>query len=151
MRLRSSSSRCRSRWSGLLPAGPTTATRPFYADARFANRRQSSATAVAASRRTTSITIGSAFAGGVVYDAEGRSPSYRCFPFLIPITACWHAVRHCCDASWSTVRGRMRRRSSRMLTAYLILPLCGAGRKTWTNPNRSTLLSARRLRGRLGG
>jgi hypothetical protein len=151
VRLRSSLSPCRSRWSGLLPAGPKTATRTSYADARFANRTRSSATAVAASSRTMSIMIGSGSVGAAVSDAEGHLPSCQCFLFLTRITACWRAARHCCGALWSTVHGRKRRRSSRMLIAYRIPPLCVAGRKGWTSHNRFIPLPARRLRERLSG
>lgn len=151
MRLRSSLSQCRSRWSGLLPAGPRTATRSSYADARFANRTRSSATVDAASRRTMSITIGSEFAGAAVSVAEGPSPFCRCFLCPTRTTACWRAARRCCGALWSAVRGRRPRRSSRMLTASRIPLRCAAGLKAWTSLNRSILLSARRLRERLSG
>ena len=151
MRLRSSLSQCRSRWSGLLPAGPKTWTRSSYADARFVNRIRLLAMGDGASRRTMSITIGSGFAGAAVSDAEGRSPFCRCFLCPTRITACWRAARHCCVALWSTVRGRKRRRSSGMLTAYRIPLLCAAGRKVWTSHSRPCLFSARRLRERLSG
>jgi hypothetical protein len=52
---------------------------------------------------------------------------------------------------WSTVRGRRRRRSSRMLIAYPIPLLCAAGYKVWTHHRRPCLFSARRLRERLTG
>ena len=92
VRLRSSLSQCRSRWSGLLPAGPKTATRSCYADARFVIGIRSLVTAVAASRRTMSIMTGSGFAGAAAYDAEGPSLSYRRFLFLTRITACWRGT-----------------------------------------------------------
>ena len=151
MRLRSSLSQCRSRWSGSLSAGPKTRTRLFYADARFVNRIRLLVMGDGASRRTTSITIGSGFAGAAVSDAE--RPSRFCRHFLCPIriTACWHAARHCCVALWSTVRGRRRRPSSGMLTAYRIPLLCAAGRKVWMSHSRPCLSSARRLRERLSG
>ena len=151
MRLRSSLSQCRSRWSGLLSAGPKTRTKLFYADARFANRIRLLAMGDGASRRTTSITIGSGFAEAAVPDAERPSRFCRYFRYPIRITACWHAARHCCVALWSTVRGRRRRRSSRMLTAYPILLLCAAGLKVWTSHSRPCLFFVRRLRERLSG
>jgi len=151
VRLRSSLSQCRSRWSGSLPAGPKTRTRLFYADARFANRIRLLAMGDGASRRTTSITIGSGFAGAAVSDAERPLRFYQCFLCPIRITACWRAARHCCVALWSTVRGRRRRRSSRMLTAYPILLLCAAGLKVWTSHSRPCLFFVRRLRERLSG
>jgi hypothetical protein len=151
VRLRSSSSQCRFRWSGLLPAGPTTATRSSYADARFVNRMRLLVMVDGANRRTMSITIGSGFAVAAVSVAEGRSPFCRCSLFPTRITACWRAVRHCCVALWSTARGRRRRRSSKMLTAYRIPRLCAAGRKVWTSHGRPCLFSARRLREWPGG
>ena len=151
MRLRSSLSQCRSRWSGLLSAGPKTRTRLFYADARFANRIRLLAMGDGASRRTTSIMIGSGFAGAAVSDAEEPSPFCRYFLCPIRITACWRAARHCCVALWSTVRGRRRRRSSGMLIAYRMPLLCAAGRKVRTSHSRPCLFSAKRLRERLNG
>jgi hypothetical protein len=82
VRKRSSLSQCRSRWSGLLPAGPRTATRSSYADARSANRKRSSDTAVAASRHTMNITTGSEFVAADAPSAARRSPFSRCFLFL---------------------------------------------------------------------
>ena len=76
-----------------------------------------------------SITIGLGFAGAAVSDAEGPLPFCRCFLSPTRITACWRAARHCCVALRSTVRGRRRYRSSRILTAYPIPLLCAAGRK----------------------
>jgi hypothetical protein len=70
VRLRSSLSQCRSRWSGLLPAGPKTRTRSSYAGARFANRIRLLVMAGGANRRTTRITIGSGFAAAVAEAAE---------------------------------------------------------------------------------
>lgn len=151
MRLRSSLSQCRSRWSGLLSAGPKTRTKLFYADARFANRIRLLAMGDGASRRTTSITIGSGFAEAAVPDAERPSRFCRYFRYPIRITACWHAARHCCVALWSTVRGRRRGPSSGMLTVYRIPLLCAAGRKVWTSHSRPFLSSARRLREWLSG
>ena len=129
VRLRSSLSQYRSRWSGLLPAGPKTRTKSFYADARFANRIRLLVMVDGASRHTTSITTGSGFAGAAVSVAEGRSPFFRCFLCPTRISAFWRAARHCCVALWSTVRGRRRRQSSRMLTAHPIPLLCAAGSK----------------------
>lgn len=144
-------SQCRSRWSGLLPAGPKTRTRSSYADARFVNKIRLLVMVDGASRRTMSITIGSGFAGAAVSDAE--RPLRFCRYFLCPtrITACWRAARHCCVALWSIVRGRRRRRSSGMLTAYRIPLLCAAGCKVWTSHSRPCLFSARWLRERLSG
>ena len=144
-------SQCRSRWSGLLPAGPKTRTRSSYADARFVNRIRLLVMVDGASKRTTSITTGSGFVGAAVSDAERPSRFYRCFLRPIRITACWHAARHCCVVLWSTVLGRRRRRSSRMLTAYPIPLLCAAGRMVWTSHSRPCLFSATRLCERLGG
>lgn len=144
-------SQCRSRWSGLLSAGPKTRTRLFYADARFANRIRLLAMGDGASRRTTRITIGSGFAGAAVSDAERPSPFCRCFLSPTRITVCWHAARHYCIALWSTVRGRRRRRSSGMLTAYRIPLPCADGCKVWTSHSWPCLFSTRRLRERLGG
>jgi hypothetical protein len=144
-------SQCRSRWSGLLLAGPKTRTRSSYADARFVNKIRLLVMVDGASRRTMSITIGSGFAGVAVSVAEGPSPFCRRFLSPTRITACWHAARHCCVALWSTVRGRRQRRSSRMLTAYPIPLLCVAGHKVWTSHSRSYLSSAGRLCVRLSG
>lgn len=60
-------------------------------------RRRSSGTVVAASKRTTSITIRSGFAGAVVSDAGGPSPPCRCFLFLTRITACWLLASLACQ------------------------------------------------------
>lgn len=144
-------SQCRSRWSGLLPAGPETRTRPSYADARFANKIRLLVMVDGASRRTMSITIGLGFAGAAVSDAEGPLPFCRCFLSPTRITACWRAARHCCVALRSTVRGRRRYRSSRILTAYPIPLLCAAGRKVWMSHIRPCLFFARWLRERLSG
>lgn len=130
----------------MLPAGPKPRTRSSYADARFVNRIRLLATGDGASRRTMSITIGSAFAVAVVSDAEQPSPFCRCFLCPTRITVCWRAARHYCVALWSTVRGRRRRRSSRMLTAHLIRRQCVAGRKVWTSQCRRCLFSAGRVR-----
>jgi hypothetical protein len=104
-----------------------------------------------ASRRTMSITIGLGFAGADVSFAEGPSPFCLCLLCPIRITACWRAAGHCCVALWTTVRGRRRGRSSRMLTAYPIPLLCAAGHKVWTSQSRPSLFSAGRLRERLSG
>ena len=144
-------SQCRSRWSGLLPAGPKTRTRSSYADARFVNRIRLLVMVDGASKRTTSTTIGSGFAGAAVSVAERHSRFSRCFLCPIRITACWHAARHCCVALWSTVRGRRRRRSSRMLTVYPIPLPCAAGHKVWTSHSRPCIFSARRLRVQCSG
>ena len=137
-------SQCRSRWSGLLPAGPKTRTRSSYADARFVNSIRLLVMVDGASKRTTSITTGSVFVGAAVSDAERPSHFYRCFLLPIRITAFWHAARHCCVVLWSTVLGRRRQRSSRMLTAYPIPQLCAAGHKVWTSHSRCCLFSASR-------
>ncbi len=77
--VRSSLSQFRSRWSGLLPAGPKTRTKLSYAGARFVNKIRLLVMVDGASRRTMSITIGSGFAGVGVSVAEGPSPFCRCF------------------------------------------------------------------------
>ena len=143
VRLRSSLSQCRSRWSGLLPAGPKTRTRSSYADARFVNRIRLLVMVDGASRRTMSITIGSGFAGAAVSDAEGRSPFCRCFLCPTRITAFWHAARRCCDALWSSAHGRRHCPSSRILIDCRIRPLSGDGRAAWTVLIRRLPFSAR--------
>ena len=85
-------SQFRSRWSGLLPAGPKTRTRSSYAAARFVNRIRSLVMAGGASRRMTSITIGSGFAGAAVSGAERPSLFCRCLLCPTRITACWRAA-----------------------------------------------------------
>jgi len=139
-------SQCRSRWSGLLPAGSRTRTRSSYADAQFVNKIRLLVMVDVASRHTTSTTIGSGFAAAAVSVAKGRSPFCRCFLFPTRITVYWRAARHYCVALWSTVRGRRQRRSSRMLTAYPIPLPCAAGHKVWTSQSRRCLFSARQLR-----
>ena len=149
--VRSTLSQSASRRTSLEPAGLKIRTKPSYADAQFVNRIRLLVTVGGASRRMTSITTGSR-SGVVVARTAGRpSAFYRCFLCPTRITACWRAARHCCGALWSTVRGRTRRRSSRMLIAYPTPPLCAAGRKAWTSHNRSIRLPARRLRGRFSG
>jgi len=143
VRLRSSLSQFRSRRSGLLPAGPKTRTRSSYAGARFVNRIRSLVTGAAASRRTTSITIGSGFAAAVAEAAERPSPSCRCFLFPTRITACWRAARYCCGALWSNARGRRHCPSSKTLIDYPIHPLFGDGRAAWTVLIRRLPFSAR--------
>ena len=142
-------SQFRSGWNGLRPAGPKTRTKSSYADARFVNRIRLLVMGDGGSRRTTSITTGSGFAVAAVSGAERPSPFCRCFLCPTRITACWRAARHCCVALWSTVRGRRRRRSSRMLTAYPIALPCAAGHKVWASPSRLGLFSTRRLHERL--
>ena len=143
VRLRSSLSQCRSRWSGLLPAGPKTRTKSSYADARFVNRIRLLVMAGGANRRTTSITIGSGFAGAAV-EAAGR-PSPFCRYFLCPtrITAYWRAARHCCCALWRAVAWTRRCRGSRTLIGCRILPLSAAGQAAWTALSRYLPFSAR--------
>jgi hypothetical protein len=128
VRLRSSLSQCRSRRSGLPRAVPKTRTRSSYAGARFVNRIRSLVTGGAASRHTTSITIGSGFAAAVAEAAGRPSPSCRCFLCPTRITAYWRAARHCCCALWSTARGRRHCPSSKTLIDYPIHPLSGDGR-----------------------
>jgi hypothetical protein len=128
----------------LLPAGRRTATKLSYAIVRFVTAIRSSAMVAGASRRTTSITTRSGFVGAAASSAERPSPSCRCFHFLIRITACWHAARHCCGALWSTVLGKRQCRSSRIPTANPIPPLFAAGRPALMRTNQLILLSARR-------
>ena len=143
VRLRSSLSQCRSRWIGLLPAGPKTRTRSSYAGARFVNRIRLLVMAGGANRRTTSITIGSGFAAAVAEAAGRPSPCYRCFLCHTHITACWHAARHCCGALWSTAHGRRHCPSSKTLIDCRIRPLSGDGRAAWTVLIRRLPFSAR--------
>jgi hypothetical protein len=135
----------------LLPVGPKPRTRSSYADARFVNRIRSLVMVGGASRRTMSITIGSAFAGVAVSDAERPSPFCRYYLCRTRITACWRVARHFCVALWSTVRGRRRRRSLRMLTAHLIARLCADGGKVCTTQCRRCRFSAGRLREQRSG
>jgi hypothetical protein len=72
MRQRSSLSQSPRLWISLPPRGRKARTRSSYADARLGL-----ATGVAASRRTTSITIGSGFAGATAEGAVRRSLSGR--------------------------------------------------------------------------
>ena len=143
VRLRSSLSQCRSRWSGLLPAGPKTRTRSSYAGARSVKRIRSSATGGAANRRTTSITIGSGFAAAVAEAAE--RPSLFCRYFLCPtrITACWRAARHSYCALWRAVAGTRHCQGSRTLIGCRILRLYAAGQAAWTALIRRLPFSAR--------
>jgi hypothetical protein len=67
--VRSTSSQFPSRRTRLQPTGPNTATRSSYADARFVNEILLWVTAVAASRLTTSITIGFGFIVGAASGA----------------------------------------------------------------------------------
>jgi len=143
VRLRSSLSQCRLRWSGLLPAGPKTRTRSSYAGARSVKRIRSLATGGAANRRTTSITIGSGFAVAAAETAGRPSPSCRYFLCPTRITVYWRAVRHCCGDLWSTARGRGHCPSSKTLIDYPILPLCGDGQAVWTVLSRCLPFSAR--------
>lgn len=143
VRLRSSLSQCRSRRSGLLPAGPKTRTRSSYAGARSVKRIRSLATGGGANRRTTSITIGSGFAGAAVETAGRPSPSCRYFLCPTRITACWRAARHCSSALWSTVRGRRHCQGSRTLIGCRIRPLSGDGQVAWTVLIRRLPFSAR--------
>jgi hypothetical protein len=143
VRLRSSLSQCRSRRSGLLSAGPKAWTRLFYADARFANRIRLLAMGDGASRRTTSITIGSGFAGAAVFVAEGPSPFCLCFLCLTRITAFWHAAKRCCGGLWSSAHGRRHCPSFWILIGCLTHPLSAAGQAAWTVLIRRLPFSAR--------
>lgn len=111
VRLRSSLSQYRSRWSGLLPAGPTTRTRSSYADARFVNRIRLLVMGDGASRRTTSITTGSVFGVAAARTVGGRSRFFHCFLFRTPTSACLRAARRCGGASRNTAHGRRQCRS----------------------------------------
>ncbi len=141
--VRSSLSQSALRRTSWEPAGAKTRTKPSYADARLVNRSRLLATGGGASRRTTSITIGSGFAEAAVSDAEGPSPSCRYFLFHTRITACWPGARPGYGALWSTVRGKRQRRSSRMLIGCPIRPRCAAGRLVWMAPGHGVRFSIR--------
>jgi hypothetical protein len=103
---RSSSSQCWPGRNSSLSAGPTTATRSSYATARSVNAIRLLATAVAASRRTTSITTGSGSVGAGARSARRHSRFFRCFLFLTRTSVCGHAARRCGAALRNTVHGR---------------------------------------------
>ena len=141
--VRSSLSQFPLRRTSLPPTGRKTATRSSYADVRFVNGIRSLVTDVAASRRTTSITTGFGSIAAAAPIAGRPSLSFRCSLFLTRISVCWRAVRHCCGALWSTVRGRRHCPSSRTLIGCPILPQSAAGRVVWTFLNRRFPFSAR--------
>jgi len=141
--IRSSLSQFPWRRTGLRPTGQKTATRSFYADARFANGIRSLVTDGAASRPTTSITTGFRSIAAAAPVVGRPSLSFRCFLFPIRITACWRAARHCGGALWSTARGRRHCPSFKTLIDCLILPLSAAGRAAWTRPSWLIPLSVR--------
>jgi len=111
VRRRSSLSQCRPGTVRLPPAGPTTATRSSYADARFANRIRSWGTDGGASKRTMSTTIGSGSGGVAARSAAGRLLFFLCSLCPTRTSACWLVVRRCGGGLWNTARGKSLRRS----------------------------------------
>ena len=110
--------------------GPETATRSC-GDALHVNGIRSSATAAAASRRTTSIAIGLASVAVAAQFAVRPSLSSQCFLSHTRITACWRGVRHCDGALWNTALGKTRCLHSKTLTACPMLLPSAAGRAAW--------------------
>jgi hypothetical protein len=98
-----------------------------------------------------SITIGLGSVAVAAPLAGRPSPSSHCFLSLTRITVCWHAVRHCGGAWWSTAPGKKRRLRSKTLIAYLIPPRSVAGRAGWTIPNLPFPFCAKRLLALLTG
>ena len=141
--VRSSLSQSPSRCTSLQPAGRKTATRSSYADARFVNRIRLSVTDVAASRPTTSITIGLGSVAAAAQAAGRPSLFFRCFLFLTRTTVCWHAARLCSVALGRPARGRRHCRRSWTLIVCPIPPLCAAGRAVWTAPRQRISFSTR--------
>ena len=92
------------------PIGTGTSTTPCCGDARFANAIPSSVTVAVASRRTMNITTGLGSDAAFARAVERPSPCFPCSRCLTPTTACWLGVRHSGDTSWSTARGKKRRR-----------------------------------------
>jgi len=142
-RLRSSLSQLPPRRRSLKPTGQKTATRSFYADARSVNGIRSSVTAAAASRPTTSIMTGFGSIAAAAPIAGRPLLFFLCSLFLTRSSVCWHDARHCDCALRSTVRGRRRCRSSRMLIVCPIPPLSAAGQPVWSFLNRLFPFSAR--------
>ena len=124
--------------------GPPAVPRLFCGNAPFVSRIRSSATGTAASRHTTSITIGliSAAAGVPVVGRPLRC--CRGFHCLIPTTAYWLVARHCGGALNSTTPGNRPRRRSKTQTACPILRRSAVGRAVWTAPNRRFRFCAKR-------
>ena len=141
--VRSSLSQSPSRCASLPPTGQKTATRLFYATARFVSGIRSSVTAVAASRIMTSITTGSGSIAATAPIAGRPSLFFRRSLFRTRITACLRAFRCCCSALWSTARGTWHCPSSKIQIGYLIRPPSGAGGVAWTVLSWCPPLSAR--------
>ena len=118
-KVRSSLSQFPLRRTGLPPTGQKTPTRLSYADARLAIGIRSLVMAVAASRLTMRITIGSGFIAAAALDAERLSPFFLCSRFFTRITARWRAARHFFCALWGSVAGTRRCQSSRILIGLL--------------------------------
>src|SRR5215469_2361513 len=81
---------------------PPAVPKPFCGTAPFVSRIRSSATGTAASRHTTSITIGLISAAAGVPVAGRPLRSCRGFLCLIHTTAYWLVARHCGGALRST-------------------------------------------------
>ena len=143
VRQRSSFSQSPRRWMSLPPTGRKALTRSSYADARFVSRIRLLVMVDGASRRTTSITTGSGFAGAAAEAAGRPSPSFRCSLFLTRITVWWRAVRRCSGALWKTALGKRLCRLSRILTACWTRRQCGAGQAAWTALSSRFPFSAR--------
>jgi hypothetical protein len=118
--------------------------KPFCGNARFVNRIRSSAMDTAASRHTTSITIGLISAAAAVPVAGRPLRSCRGFRCLIHTTAYWLVARHCGDALRSTTPGNRPRRRSKTRTACPIRRHSAVGRAVWTAPKRRFPSSAKR-------
>ena len=143
--VRSSLSQFPLRGASLPPTGQKTATRSSYADVRFVNGIRSLVTDGAASRHTTSITIGLISAAAAVPVAGRPLPSCRGFRCLTPTTVYWLVARHCGGALRSTIPGNRPRRHSKTQTACPIPPRFAVGRVAWSVPSQRFLFSARRL------
>ena len=126
------------------PIGPPAVPKPFCGNAPFVSRIRSSATGTAASRHTTSITIGLISAAAGVPVAGRPLRSCRGFLCLIHTTAYWLVARHCGGALRSTTAGNRPRRRSKTQTACPILRRSAVGRAVWTAPNRRFRFSAKR-------
>ena len=124
--------------------GPRAAPKSSCGDARFASAIRSSAMDTAANRRTMNTTIGSGSGAVAVPVARKPSPFSRCFLSPTRTTVCWHAVRPCGGALWSTAPGKKQRLRSKTLTACLIPPHFAAGPTAWTAPNRHFPFSIKR-------